>query len=237
MGKRQLKDITLVTVNCDCPDEGIKALRYSMKDIDFGRVLLLSSVHYDLSDMEQIDIPLLDSIHKYNDFMLGLLRYINTPYALVIQSDGYVVNADMWTDQFLEYDYIGAPWPGDERWVDDQAIHKRDDVRQVIKNNRIGNGGFSLRSKRFMEYSENFDSCYGWGEDIFLTGINYHNAIDFGIKFPTIELAYRFSYENRCSEFGDDYKQPYIFDINEHFGFHHCNFLNGQEILNLKNDR
>jgi len=235
MDKKRLKNITLITINCNCPDEGIKALRYSMKDIDFGRVLLLSSTDYDLKDIETVKIPHLDTIHKYNDFMLGLIRYINTPYVLVIQSDGFVVNACMWDDRFLDYDYIGAPWPNDPRWIEDQSEEKRDTIKLAISKNRIGNGGFSLRSKKFLEYAEHFDSCSGWGEDIFTCSINYNKAIEFGIKFSPIELAYKFSYENRCSEFGDDYRVPHIFDINKHFGFHNCNFINEREILNLKN--
>lgn len=239
MDKIKLNQVTLVTVNCDCPDDGIKALRYSMKNIDFGRILLLSSAHYDLPDIEAIDIPNLDSIYKYNDFMLGLIRYINTPYALVIQSDGFIVNAYMWADEFLEYDYIGAPWPNDLRWIEDQREDKQNLIHQAIIQNRIGNGGFSLRSKKFLEYAEQFENCeyedIKWGEDIFLCGLHYQDAKKAGIKFSPIKLAYKFSYENRCKDFGDDYRSPYFFNVNNHFGFHHCNFTNGQEILNLKN--
>lgn len=235
MAKIKLDNVALITVNCDCPDEGIKALRYSKKDIDFGRTIILSSKGYDLPDIEWIETPHIDSVQKYNDFMLKLIDYVKFPYVLVVQADGFVVNADMWDDGFLDYDYIGAPWPNDLRWINDQSEQKRDKIKEAINRNRVGNGGFSLRSKKFLEYSNLFKTCDGWGEDIYLCGLYYQAAHWFGVDFPSLELAYKFSYENRCSEFGHDYREPYFFRQEEHFGFHHSNFINGQEILNLKN--
>jgi len=233
---KKVGKITLIAVNCDCPDDAVAALRYSSKDINFGRIVLLSSTDRVYEGVEKIAIPHLSSVLMYNNFMLNLIEYVDDDYILVIQSDGYVVNSDMWTDEFLEYDYIGAPWPDDEEWIQDQSPDKRDIIRKAISKNRIGNGGFSLRSRKFLEYSNQFITCGYLGEDIFLTAINYEKCMESQIKFPPLDLAYRFSYENRCSEFGDDYREPFYFDVNKHFGFHHCNFINGNEILNLKSN-
>jgi len=232
---KKLDNVALITVNCDCPDEGIRALRYSKKNIDFGRTIILSSKEYNLPDIEWIKTPHISSVNEYNDFMLWLISYVDFPYVLVVQSDGFVVNADMWDDEFLKYDYIGAPWPNDPRWIDDQSLEKRRTIKECIKNNRVGNGGFSLRSKKFLEYANLFQNSMGWGEDIFLCSLCYDKAVEHNIRFAPLELAYKFSYENRCSEFGHDYREPYLFRPEEHFGFHHSNFINGQEILNLKN--
>ena len=38
-------------------------------------------------------------------------RWLRTDHFLLIQWDGHAVNAAAWTDEFLAYDYIGAPWP------------------------------------------------------------------------------------------------------------------------------
>ncbi len=54
--------------------------------------------------------------------------HIRTSHYLVIQWDGWVHNGNLWQDNWLNYDYIGALWP----WH---------------PNNRVGNGGFSLRSR------------------------------------------------------------------------------------------
>ena len=48
---------------------------------------------------------------------------------MIIHSDGYAVNADAWTDSFLDYDYIGATW--------DDGV--------------VGNGGFCLRSRKLYD--------------------------------------------------------------------------------------
>ena len=42
---------------------------------------------------------------------MTLKEYINSEHVLVIQDDGHIVNPDIWDDNFLDYDYIGAPWP------------------------------------------------------------------------------------------------------------------------------
>ncbi len=82
----------------------------------------------------------------YSKFMLqDLYKFVDTKFCLVIQSDGFVINPNLWTNQFLEYDYIGAPWPN-EISVYNASINKID-----LAKNRVGNGGFSLRSKRLLE--------------------------------------------------------------------------------------
>ena len=58
---------------------------------------------------------------------------VQTDYNLIVQSDGFAINPDAWTDEFLDYDYIGAVWP----WYRTKY--------------RVGNGGFSLRSKKLYE--------------------------------------------------------------------------------------
>ena len=61
---------------------------------------------------------------------------VTTDFNLTIQTDGFAVNRDAWTDKFWDYDYIGAPWPwmwgGGPPWQGPIA----------------GNGGFSLRSRK-----------------------------------------------------------------------------------------
>ena len=52
---------------------------------------------------------------------------------LLIQWDGYVVNPEAWDPAFLGCDYLGAKW----YWHDDGM--------------RVGNGGFSLRSRRLLD--------------------------------------------------------------------------------------
>lgn len=234
MEKLDLSNITLVTVNSDCPGEGVHALKYSSNHINFKDVVLLTHADKEYEGITKIKTPNIKSVKMYNDFMLGLGNYIDSEYLLVIQSDGFVVNPNMWDTQFLEYDYIGAPWPNNPQWIQDQSEEKQKTLQQGIEKNRIGNGGFSLRSRKFLNYSKHYNDCEGLGEDFFLCALNYDNAIKHDIKFPSLDIAYKFSYENRCEEFNDNYRNPYYFDTNKHFGFHNSNFVNEKEILNLK---
>ena len=88
-------------------------------------------------------IPKIASIRDYNLFVLRQLnRYADTSHVLSIQTDGYILNPENWNKDWLQYDYIRAPW-----------------VKQPWnKNNRVGNSGFCLRSKRLL------DATAGWTE-------------------------------------------------------------------------
>jgi hypothetical protein len=58
---------------------------------------------------------------------------VETPFALLIEWDGGIFDPAKWRADFFEYDYIGAPWvTGD--------------------NLKVGNGGFTLMSKRLGDF-------------------------------------------------------------------------------------
>ena len=72
-----------------------------------------------------------------NDICLRLMpRVVETDFNLVVQSDGFAVNAATWDDRFLAHDYIGAPWAAWER------------LPRYEGQPLVGNGGFSLRNRR-----------------------------------------------------------------------------------------
>ena len=49
---------------------------------------------------------------EYNLFMLyALHQFIHTDFALTVQDDGWILDGNLWRDEFLDYDYIGAPIP------------------------------------------------------------------------------------------------------------------------------
>ncbi len=81
-------------------------------------------------------IPTLQDLDDYSRFILTeLVNYMQTEHVLVFQWDGYILNSDLWWDGYLEYDFIGAPWP---------AVFAPSGIP-------VGNGGFSLRSKRLLD--------------------------------------------------------------------------------------
>jgi hypothetical protein len=105
-----------------------------------------------------------------------------------IEVDGFPVNFDLWDPDFLEYDYIGAPWQ--KRGLETGA-------------NRVGNGGCSLQSKKFRNFVDAHAHLYREGtlSDVFFCQELYPQAVSAGIRFPPLDVALRFSMENRIPEF------------------------------------
>jgi hypothetical protein len=163
---------------------------YWFSDIDWG----ISRSH-----VTWVKIP---KIKNYNDdygfITLKLVPHICTEeHNLIIHADGFAVNREAWTDEFLEYDYVGAAWG----------------------NGMIGNGGFCLRSRKLYdalldmnigyktsdyshvvdnpEYHVISDGKYLIPEDNIICKIHRHTLeTKYGIKFAPLELANRFSVEH-----------------------------------------
>ena len=129
--------ITLVAVDCAYAQLAAAALARSAALLPVARVLLLTDAAITHDGVEVITIAPIRSRAAYSHFIVKeLADYIATDYALVIQWDGFVIDGGMWADEFWNYDYIGAKWP------------------HVAGDFRVGNGGFSLRSKRLLDALE-----------------------------------------------------------------------------------
>lgn len=109
----------------------------------------------------------------YSEAMSG----VETPFALLIEWDGGIFDATKWRADFFEYDYIGAPWI-------------------TIDNNKVGNGGFTLMSKRLGDFicarrgqypcMTDFDVCRRWRQTFEREG---------GFKWPSADVAADFAWE------------------------------------------
>ena len=194
MSKIQLKNITLICIDGVNPHIGLKAIKYSIKHIDFAKNILLSHIRPDNIPNNIIfqEIPKLTH-DTYSEFMLHELhKYVDTDYCLTIHDDGFVINPQLWDDTFLEYDYIGAPW------------------KNHGQINRVGNGGFSLRSKKLIDLCRYMDSR---GHEDGTICLRYKHALEqHGCKFAPVEVAMKFSLESRIPECD--------FNLNNCFGFH-----------------
>jgi hypothetical protein len=158
----------------------IKALKRCLDLIDFADCLLFGVPKVSETDprIRCIDIPVLESGADYSNFMLqGLLDYVTSSHALVIQWDGFVLDALRWDERFLSYDYIGAPWP------------------QFRDGFDVGNGGFSIRSRRLMEACKDARFVSQHPEDVAICRTNRNLLEAKGIVFAERPLAERFSFE------------------------------------------
>lgn len=178
MDKINLPNVTLVCIDCVNYRAAINAVWESAEKINFGRVLLLTDRYYELEGIEVVIIDKLRSKEAYSEFMLfELNKHIKTEYCLVIQYDGYVINPQAWNNEWLNYDYIGAPWWYNER--------------------NIGNGGFSLRSKKLLDTIPYFvmENSKTHPEDNFICRQIGKELNQAGIKFAPEFIAKDFSFE------------------------------------------
>lgn len=233
------ESIDLITINTIFPQNGLKTLEYSQRNFNFNRVILFSNENPVNNNFEFIKIQKFENLIDYSNFVLKISNYLDSDYILIVQDDGFIINHNNWIDNFLDYDYIGAPWPASKKWLnrwEKYGTEVSSLINQNIKYNRVGNGGFSLRSKKFIEYSSSFDDCNGLSEDIFLTLYNYQLANEFGIKFPSIDTALKFSYETPLGKiFNKNEKKSLNLDIKKHFGWHGKKFKNSKDLIDLKN--
>ena len=106
--------IDLVIVNCLDQQEAVKTLNYCKRYFNFNNSILFSDKNTENNKNQFIKIEKINNISEYNNFMLKIGEYIESDFALVVQDDGHIVNPNNWSDEFLAYDYIGAPWPSSE---------------------------------------------------------------------------------------------------------------------------
>lgn len=128
------------------------------------------------------------------DLVENLHSRFKTPYVLTIQDDGFPLRPGL--EEFVgKWDYIGAPWVRHATYYD-----------LYPEKYRVGNGGFSLRSKLLCEiascvYKKWFKHVpYWWyilGDDTFYCKTLrfwFRNAVK-DMKWPTQEEALRFAIE------------------------------------------
>jgi hypothetical protein len=172
-----LPGVTLVCVDCRNHELALSALRRSMAQCRFERVLFLTGRPFALPGIEVAVIPDIASIEDYSRFMVkSLVDYVDTAFALVIQHDGYVLSGRRWEAAFLDYDYVGAPW---------------------ARPSGVGNGGFSLRSRHLLQALRNPRIAELVPEDLAICE-TYRRLLEeeHGVRFAPPQVAQRFAFES-----------------------------------------
>lgn len=190
--------VTIIAMTGVDLDAHKAAMEYSCRGIEFGAVKII----YDET---------IDSIDKWNKAIVyDLGKHVDTPFALLIHSDGYVIHPECWEWDWLQYDFIGAPWP-----LPTDNYSYRDKRGNLV---RVGNS-VSLRSKRLLDAPNELELIwrpyYGnTNEDGFLCCHNREELEDYGVRFAPIEVAKYFSKEHVIHENKD---------IEKTFAFHQVN--------------
>jgi hypothetical protein len=176
-----LSGVSLCAADSLCVPLTERALRLSAARGDFADTMLFSDMPAG-AGVSGRTIERLNSTDDYSAFLLrGLLAHVRTAHVLVVQWDGYVTDPGAWDPGFLAFDYIGARWGWHPAGAD------------------VGNGGFSLRSRKLLEALQDprFAPRAGVAEDALICR-EWRGALErnFGIAFAPAAVADRFAYEN-----------------------------------------
>jgi hypothetical protein len=188
-----LPGVTLCAATSINVEATICALQECLRRVDFAECLLFTDTAVTGLDprIRLIPIEHMHSGASYSVFILrGMVDHISSPHALVVQWDGFVIDPAQWDSGFLEFDYIGAPWP------------------QFTDGRDVGNGGFSLRSRRLLEACRDPDFHISHPEDVAICRLNRDLLErDYEIRFADRPAAERFAFERARPD-------------NRTFGFH-----------------
>lgn len=192
---RDLPDVTLACIDSANHGLALRALARSGAALRFGRAALFTDALpvgvAPPPGLEIVPIAPLRSREDYSRFVLKeLVRHVTTSHVLLVQWDGYVVNPEAWEDAFLDVDYIGALWAS------------------YTDGMRVGNGGFSLRSRRLLQALTDPVVILDDAEDVAI-GRTYRRWLEatHGIRFADDGMAERFAFEA-------------AYPIGKPFGFH-----------------
>ncbi len=170
--------MTLCCVDTDHPAAGLRAIRHSLGQCQFGRSIFFTSESVSEPGVECHLIPRFKSVEEYSAFILkGLTPFVTTDFVLMIHWDGYVIDGARWSDDFLKFDYIGAPWPFEPKY-------------------KVGNGGFSLRSRRLLQWLASSHLQHVHPEDAVICKVYRASLEKLGMRFADVDTALRFSVEH-----------------------------------------
>lgn len=176
--KIDLRNVSLVCIETRVPQLAVFALQKCMASVNFKECLLLGACPDVVPEnIQQMDIGTINSMEDYSNFVIRRLGdYVRGDYVLIVQGDGFIVHPECWTPDFLTVDYIGAPWPNHPE--------------------KVGNGGFSLRSRRLLNALKNLDTSNMHPEDDYICRLHRAELESrYGIVFAPHALAEKFSFE------------------------------------------
>lgn len=231
--KLNLPDVTIFTFCWGTEHVGLslRSMLIAMDQVNFGKKILITDPEktdlnlfeqvIDKNNIEVYDMSVdLNSNLKDDDsnrsgfcesFIQQTNRYVTGDFCLNVQHDSTIIDIEKWDDNFLKYDYIGAPWPMSIIQASDMVAGRIQDIPNVV-----GNGGFSLRTRAFVEESAKL----GWehkNEDLNICVFNYDKMVSAGIKFAPPKLAARFSVEHPTEY--KNFDRNVLFTYGS-FGFH-----------------
>lgn len=185
-----LPNVHLFGIDSHDPEGLLRAAEICQRGIKFGAVTMITD------DLFTKGGTAAKRREDYSRFCIqDMAKHIKKSHALIIHPDGFIQNPKAWDNSWLEYDYIGAPWV-------------------FYKEHMVGNGGFSLRSKRLLDILARTELTNFHPEDsVICRDLRPWLEKKFNIRFAPVEVAKLFSIEG----YGVD---PNLNRYDGEFGFH-----------------
>jgi hypothetical protein len=195
----ELPSVTLVGLDLFNPIPTLRAMWFSMRQVTFTEAVIVTSrplnVHGGLRGVRNLVYPhgwrKEDRLVREHYLVTKLHEAFTTPHCLHIEGDSSVANPAAWEDSWLDYDFIGAPWP----WPYDEPGQT-----PCRAENCVGNTGFALMSRALCvsaaKYPTNDPAKLRISDGYLCRELRPKLEAD-GIRFAPEAVAERFSCENR----------------------------------------
>lgn len=178
----KLPDITLVVYDIKAHELTRRAIEDCVSKAKFGEVIIWSDDDRIMpSGIEARFIRCPADTH-FDDYArlvwYGFPAEIHTSHYLLHQYDSWIINPSAWSDDFLAYDFVGAPW-----WYNDE--------------NNVGCGGFGLTSMRLANFLAEHKNEFPMAqpEDHVRARVYGKDLKAAGMRFAPEHVAYRFARE------------------------------------------
>lgn len=187
-----LPNVSLVMVETRLHELARLTLKEAVSKVRFASVHVYTDdlCKFDISGIQYFTVPDWQTKRECLDFCsFDSFQNVKTSHVLFMEWDSGVVDERAWRDEFLQYDFIGSPWNYTE--------------------NNVGNGGFSLRSKRMMDYlSANRSEFPTYTDDLLCR-----------VYRPKLELAgFEWAPDGIAHDFSFEWVRPS--HRHRHFGYH-----------------
>ncbi|CAM3727687.1 DUF5672 family protein [Polynucleobacter antarcticus] len=176
-----LPTVTLLCVETRDPELAHWAIEKCLVGTQFAKIVLVTNldlVKERKAGINYVQAPPIRTTKDYSEFLLtGLDQYVVGSHVLIIQWDSFITNPALWSNAFLDYDYIGPVWPHHPATP-------------------VGNGGFSLRSIKLLNAMKLPQFMKRHPEDVCICIDNKaFLENDCQIQFAPVEIAEQFAVE------------------------------------------
>lgn len=189
--------VTLIGVDNFTPGMTLQAMWFSMRHVGLEASVLVTRTKPVLPGTDRRGVIVREIIEgrervdRERFLITSLHTCFETSHAIHMEADARIANPSAWDQSWLQYDYIGAPWP----WPFEQP-----GFPPCTAANCVGNLGFSLLSRRFCEAVSSIakpTEVEARLSDVYMCRTLRPQLEEMGIRFAPEGVAAKFSCEDK----------------------------------------